>query len=155
MIELRTGNYTIYQGHILSLTELRNEVPISEDEKIFNVCYPFRLNLLLKGFTKQNNRYFKSLLKNQLDNAFYAQTYGLYKGISVKVFESKLNISNVEITTKEKRANNLSFFDMTDYFIKEVKVLELDKIWEERSNSTYNLPMPIDLPLYVEIDFFS
>jgi hypothetical protein len=82
-----------------------------------------------------------------LTNAFSSQTFASYKNIKVKVFGNKGTPNQAFITTSDfQNAERLSFYNMGTYFGKDVKLIELDMIWEEYSPSSLNLPMPDGLP---------
>lgn len=151
---IRTGNYTLYNGVKLQLFEERYEGPIPEDEKLYNMCYNATGNLQLVGFELHpfEELYCKRALTKDIDNAFFVQTFGLYKRIKVKVFNYKPDSGSVYITTEEKIALDMySFLDQGNFYGKDIKVEELEKIWEERKVSQYGLPLPTGLELYKEI----
>ena len=68
---------------------------------------------------------------------------------------NKLNGENIiGIVTDDKNAFEdlkLEFRDRGVYQ-KEIKINELDKLWEERTQSTHDLPLPKGLELIKEID---
>src|SRR5687767_5017526 len=131
---IRNGEYSIYKGYELNLFESRYDVPIAEEEKVFGLCYHKDKELILDGFKDQivEGMFCKPVLLKELDNAFSVQSYGLYRGIKVKVFD-KPKFNKVWLTTKGKSSLlSLGFLDMGDYFGICKSISELDKLWEER-----------------------
>lgn len=152
---VRTGSYTIYNGIEMQLFEIRSEVPVAEYEKQYSICYSADLNLNADGFEKHpfEEMYCKLISRSELHNGFFVQTNALYKAFAVKVFEYRPDRSRVYITTDDKTAIfQHSFFDMGDHCGKDVGIQELEKLWEERTPSQFNLPLPAGLELRKEVE---
>lgn len=145
MIVLGANNYTLYENKICLLFEQRSEIQLTQNEKKISVC----IDSKKEGFEKHpfENLYCKTVYLHELTNAFSSQTFACYKNIKVKVFGNKRDSKVVFITTTDRQsAEYLGLFNMGNYFGKDVKISELDKLWEEYSPSTLSLPMPEGLP---------
>lgn len=150
-MKIRSGNYTIYKGHECRLFEQRYEVPIADYERQYQVCYDSDSTPRFSDFEKHpfEEMFCKSFFLKELDNAFFVKTCGIYKGISVNVFEFRPNPELLHISLNDgDKAREHSFIQIGNYYLKEINVNELEKIWEERSITEYNLPMPNGLPEY-------
>lgn len=146
MINIRTGNYTSYLGYECQLFEVRTEVPTSELDMKFSVCYSSAENLKLNGFQKHAyaDLFCKTVNYNDLKNAYSVNTFGIYKGVMVQVFGKRLdNINIVEVGTNSYYAfKELGFLELDpNWYIKDVNIDEIDEIWEERS-TFQGFPMP-------------
>lgn len=153
---IRTGNYTIYNGIEMQLFYNRSEVPVPADKQQYSVCYNAALNLSIDGFQKHpfEDIRCKVIRRNELANGFFVQTYGLYKKIVVKVFEYRPDPSRVYITTDNMTViDQYSFLDMGDHCGKDVGIKELERMWEERTPSQFNLQLPLGLELYKNFEF--
>jgi hypothetical protein len=151
---IRMGNYTLYNGLELQLFEGRSEVPVQEGEQQYYICYRADLNLGIIGFEKHpfEDLFCKSTARKELNNAFFVQTYGLYKGVEVKVFAYKPAPQKAYIATEDKTAfAECLFVDMGSHLGKDIDIKELERIWEKRTPSQFNLPLPAGLELYKEI----
>lgn len=138
---IRTGNYTIYRENICLIFEIRHELELTQEDIQYQICSNFQMD----GFEKHpfENLFCKVFNFSDITNAFLVDTFGLYKGIEVNVYEFRPNPRMVHITTKDKSiATNLSFIDMGDYYLKEIDIDELEKIWEKINSSNYPFPMP-------------
>lgn len=146
MMDIRTGNYTSYLGYECQLFEVRTEVPTSETDMMFSVCYSATENLELEGFQKHAyiNLFCKTLGYCDLKNAYSVKTLGIYRGIVVHVFGKRLDNANiVEISTDSNYAlNELAFLKLDENrYIKDVDIDEISEIWEERI-AFQGFPMP-------------
>ncbi|MFO0321357.1 MAG: hypothetical protein ACK504_02905 [Bacteroidota bacterium] len=147
MIEFRAGNYTIYDGYILSIIEDRYELPIKKEEKTYTICYLSIHNYNLEKFKKHCNedKFCKNISRNEIKNAFYSQTFGLYENVRVKVFEYKNNRERLYTiaTSDSLDGEKLNMIEVNvSWYVKTIKLSDLTKLWEERSSSQYDLPMP-------------
>jgi len=155
MIEFRAGNYTFFNHKTCKLYEQRHESHLAKEEMQFSICYDISQQYGFENFHKHpfEEMLCKNFYAGEILNAFFVQTYGLYEGIKVKVFEYKPNPNLIYITTEDKIAfEKHSFCDMTGHYGKDIKITDLEKLWEERSPSEYDLPMPKGLELIKEID---
>jgi hypothetical protein len=151
-VTYRSGDYTVYNDVICKLFEQRSEVP--EPISMFHVCYESKHDYGFEGFEKHPfaDMHCKSVPSSEIKNAFSVQTFGEYKGIRVKVFDYKFDVTIAYIITKDQRAfEKHSFLNMGDHYAQEVKATNLDKIWEERSKTIYDFPLPENLELYVPL----
>lgn len=154
-MNIRVGNYTLYEGHLCKLIENRNEVPVLEEEVGYNVCYMANEELSLKGFDRHpfEKMYCRAFKCVEISNALFINTYGMYRGVKVKVYEYKKDPTLIHITINDIANLSLNGFeDMGSYFIKEIQLIELDKLWEERTSSQFNFPMPTTIDVYKEIE---
>lgn len=155
MIEFNSGNYTIYNNKVCKLYELRSEVLLKKDELQYTICYDASHNFNFDGFYKHEfeDMYCKNFFISEITNAFFAQTVGIYNGEKVNVFEYLANPTHVYIVSKDKtNIEKNSFVDMGDHCAKEVKVLEIERLWEERSPCQFDIPMPKGLELIKEFE---
>ena len=131
---IRFGTYTKYRGYDLRLAEINGLYRVIYDG---SSC-PF------KDFVEYaTNVFYLDLSKEQVSNAFSVRTYGIYKGYQFDICQLNENDS-IGVVTDDKRAYerlNLDFRDRGVYQ-KEVKINELEKLWEEFTPSKLNLPMP-------------
>jgi hypothetical protein len=145
MILLGANNYTLHEDKICLILDQRSESPLTDAEKTVSIC----IDCEKEGFVKHpfENLYCKSVYLSELSNAFFSQTYAIYGDIRVKVYGNTKNPDLVFITTIDRvKAEPQSFVDMGTYYGKDVGIAELDKLWEEYSPSSLNLPMPEGLP---------
>ncbi len=146
---IRWGNYTVYKGAELSLKELRKEAPVPDADIQYCICYrkeerPGQLTGFSNLFSE--DEYCKVVALSELGNAFWVSTFGSYNGNIVKVFEYKPDPEQVYVTTEDPQvaiAND--FLDMGDHYGKDISLKELEKLWEERTNSEVELPLPSGL----------
>lgn len=137
---MRNGIYTYYKGYHLEIHTIRDD-----DEKVIlnykGERSPF------KDFDKsrlEKNTFCRVIKKSDLKNAYAVTTYGLYRGVKVKVFQVAFaHDMIVRIATSDKNA--LNQLDMKEvnkgWYIKDIEKNELEKIWEE-GTSIWDLPMP-------------
>lgn len=147
-MEIRHGEYTYYDdiemlmvdyyGHGISNPEIENHRKISYNIELGKLD-GFELDYEVK-------RFFRDIHIDELNNAFKVETKGIYKNevFSLWGYNKKRNViglitHNVELAEKHK------FLKLSDRYIKEVHPEELSLIWEERSKSEYDLPMPEEI----------
>ena len=135
---IRFGTYTVYKGYDLRLIEQNN-------------CYRLIYNGTNCPFDDflayTENVYYKDLQKTEIWNAFFIKTRGIYKGYQFDV--CWLNLNNViGIVTDDKQVyENLKLdFRERGVYQKEIHINELERLWEEYSLSSLNLPMPEGIP---------
>ena len=154
-MKIRYGSYTVYKGYEMDLSESRDNYP--GEEELFIVSYDADSNPKLKGFRKYKyddgdgnveNEYYKGIYLKDLDNAFVIQTKALYKGY---VFDVDSNLLKGELlcllTKNEEIGKKLNFSELSNHYekssyIEDIKLKNIEKLWEERTPSTYDLPMP-------------
>ena len=164
-MNIRFGTYTIYNDIEMSISEYYGHGLDQEFEKNHRVIsYPKEYGQLNGfNFDVASNAFKKDILVKDLNNAYSAITKALYKGMSFFVqsdpkegyvglnsnessnFE-KIGYERYQIND-EKKVNedqlyNSKYFKVHNGFIIRVNIKELDEIWEERTKSKYNLPMP-------------
>ena len=160
-MRIRYGDYTLYKGYEMDLSESRDNYP--GEERLFGLSYDANSNPKLEGFWKDQYKhvdgriektYRKGIYLKDLDNAFVIQTKALYKGYVFDVNFSPpepeenwlgLCIYDSEIAKKVgfTRSGTWSGKDM---YREDITIDQIEKLWEERTPSTYNLlnnlPMP-------------
>ncbi|MFO0322474.1 MAG: hypothetical protein ACK504_08600 [Bacteroidota bacterium] len=141
---IRFGTYTRYNDYDFRLLNKADYYRIVCDGTI---C-PF------SNFTKYaNNFFYLDVPKENITNAFSISTFGIYKGYQFDV-NTMIDNSYIGIVTDNKEAFdklNLEFRDRGVYQ-KEIKISELEKLWEVRSISNLDLPIPEGLKEYEEIE---
>ena len=141
---IRFGTYTRFGGYDFRLLEKSD---------CYRLVFDGAVCPLLNFIKYTDNVFYLDVSKEEIDNAFSIRTYGIYKGYKFDV--NKLNGENIiGIVTDDKNAFEdlkLEFRDRGVYQ-KEIKINELDKLWEERTQSTHDLPLPKGLELIKEID---
>jgi hypothetical protein len=158
-MKIRNGDFTIINEFELALYEQRYESFIPEDQVPFYVCYSEENNYNLPGYYKHPfaPMYCKDVLFSNLTNAFRVRTHGEYLGILVNVFEYSPAPGWVTIQTENKEfACRNGFVDNgNNLFTKETELKELTKLWEVRSETSYNLPLPAGIEKYKEFSIKS
>jgi hypothetical protein len=151
-MKYRSGDYTIFNGKICKLFEQRQELPLSKYEVQYNVCYDSDERFNFESFTKHplEDIYCKSFSYYELNNSFFAQTYGLFNDLKVKVFRNFRDLSLVNIITTDKQSKYISLFlDMGNHFMMETPVASLKMIWEERQKSKLDFDFPDGLEKFI------
>lgn len=175
---IRFGIYTFVKGIEMTVTEyyghgLNQE--IGENHRI--ISYSIE-NGPLEGFKLDEAKkvFLRDILLNELSNAFHVITKAIYQNstfivepgcISESVvlksndctdFE-KMNYIEYLVGDEKKMSEDelyrTRYFRVHGGFIINAKMKFVSKLWEERSKSHFNLPMPEGLPLYQEIDLSS
>ncbi len=152
-MKIRTGVYTIlegiemliqpYYGHGYSDPEIDEHRKISYSEEFGS----------LAGFTLEKNTsiFSRDIKIIDLDNAFKVETKALYQGFEMNVYNYFENEQAIGLTTHEiiDDPNFMKSMDQfgVDYFIGMIKLSEIDKIWEARTESEFDLPIPEGLEL--------
>ncbi len=154
---IRYGEYSRIKGYDFKLSEARQEAPIPFTH--FILSWENEINCPIDGFEKdKHGSIIKIVEKNKVENAFRISTKAIYKGQEFLVYPYKADLSCYELSTKdEKLAKELNFVKLTDsygkpYYIDAIKKIEIEKLWEERSESQFNLPFPDGLNLIQEIE---
>jgi hypothetical protein len=151
-MKIRYGTHTFYKNIEMSIIEyyghgLNQE--LEENHRILS--YPASLGEV-DGFKlyelppPYENEFRKDIFLSELTNAFFVITKAKYRDDECLVWgynkEKKITIFTLEESTGEK----YDFIKLSDRYIKVVNLHELDKLWEEYSPSSLNLPMPEGLP---------
>ena len=146
-MKIRRGPYTLYKGYEMKVTRNRDNYP--GEERLFGLSYDANSNPKLEGFWKDQYKhvdgriektYRKGIYLKDLDNAFIIQTKALYKGYVFDVYNYFSEEKSIALYTKNKAiAKELNF--ETDR-AGMIKLSNIEKLWEERTPSTYDLPMP-------------
>lgn len=147
-MEIRKGVYTFYDGiemlivgyygHGISNPEIENHRKISYNKELGS----------LDGFKLDDkaNRFFRDIHIDELNNAFKVEAKGRYKDeiFSLWGYNKKRNVIGL-ITYDDEIARKFDFIKLSDRYIKEVNPEELDIIWEECTESEFDLPMPKEI----------
>ena len=146
-MKIRYGAYVLYKGYEMDLWDNdRDGLPV--EERMFGLSYDADSNPKLEGFWKDQydwgghieNKYRKGVYLKDLDNAFSIQTKALFKGYVFDVYTYYLKEKSIDLNTKDKAiAKELNF--ETDR-AGMIKLSKIEKLWEERTPSEYDLPMP-------------
>jgi hypothetical protein len=152
-MKIRIGEYTSLEGYDFKLYEARQDAPIPFTH--FILGWEEESSCPVGGFEKnKHGSIIKIIERNLVQNAFQIVTLCLYKGEKIKVWAYNPANNCFTICTKDEIvADKLNFIKLSDMFIKEVQPNEIEKLWEVRLLSKYNLPMPDGLENVKEIDF--
>lgn len=150
---IRIGDYTSIEGYIFKLYEARQDAPIPFTH--FILSWEDESNCPIDGFEKNKHGSINKIIeREQLQNAFQIVTLCLYKGYEINVWTYNPSNNYFTIYTKDEVVSDkLNFIKLSDMSIKEVQPNEIEKLWEVRSLSKYNLPMPDGLEPIMEIHF--
>ncbi|TDQ29739.1 hypothetical protein DFQ07_0059 [Tenacibaculum caenipelagi] len=148
MMKIRKGTYTVYKGIEMVITEYYGHGILNpEIENHREISYSKELGKL-KGFELDNNsdRFFKDIRVDKLNNAYRVDTKGIYKGDEFLLwgYNEKRDVIGL-ITYNEEIAKKYDFIKLSDSYIKEVSPSEIEKIWEERTKSEFDLPLPEEI----------
>jgi len=147
-MEIRKGIYTVYNGiemlveeyygHGISDPKIENHRRISYKKELGNLD-GFKLDY-------KTNFFFKDIHIDELKNAFTVETKGKYHNeiFSLWGYNKKRNVIGL-ITNNEKIARKFDFIKLSEGYIKEINPYLLDIIWEERTKSKLNLPIPKEI----------
>jgi hypothetical protein len=147
---IRHGTYTRYKGLDFILYEARQEAPIPFTHFILrwrsmSACPYAEFELNEHGSTT------KIFERGEIKNAFHISTKVKYLGSTFSSLRYYENEDSIDLNTYDSCvAEKLNFVTLTDSYGKNeysgmVKLSEVDGIWEERTKSEYDLPMPEDL----------
>lgn len=158
-MKIRFGTYTLveniemsvneYYGHGLD-QQLEQKHKILSYEKKLGQLYGFILD-------KVSNVYKKDVLIDDLNNAFFVITKAKYKGEIFIVEPYNGDEIHLHLATKDlELGRKLNFYELHDgygmpYYLGEIKISEVEKIWEERKKSDLALPIPDNIQLIKEI----
>jgi hypothetical protein len=153
-MKIRNGDFTVINELELALYEQRYENFIPEDQMPFCICHSEENNYNLQGYYKHPfaPMYCRDVLFSNMTNAFRVRTHGEYLGMLVNVFEYSpaSNLVTIQTENKEIAGRNGFVDDGNNLFTKETELKELTKLWEVRSETLYNLPMPAGIKKYKE-----
>lgn len=81
--------------------------------------------------------------KSDIKNSYSVKTKGKYKGDEFWLWSYNESRNVIGLITRDSElAKKHNFLNLSDRYIKEINPKELDSIWEERSKSEYDLPLP-------------
>jgi hypothetical protein len=143
---MRNQTYTIFNGIEIQLT--RN--PDGDYKLIYRGEIPPDGSFY--AAKNANNVFCKIVEKKLITNAFTVITYALYKGYKFQVDNERGDLLEIVTSNDELlKKFNLQFVDRL-YYLKWVNKSEIEKIWEERGPSGYDLPMPEGLNKIEDIE---
>ena len=99
---------------------------------------------------------FGTIVKD-IKNAFFVVTKAKYQGEVFEVEPYYGDEIHLHLATKDlELGKKLNFYELHDgegnsYYLGEVKITEVEKIWEERQKSSLDIPLPESFELYKEI----
>ncbi|EZH75211.1 hypothetical protein ATO12_00095 [Aquimarina atlantica] len=147
---IRQGEYTNYNGYEIRFHEVRHEAPIPFTH--FILLYENEKECPIDEFEKSiHGGFIKIIKKEMLKNAFGIVTKALYRGAVFETYHYFEDIKSVSLKTYDKEiGEKLPFVKLIDssgiaYYSGEVKLSEIEKIWEIRTKSKYDVPMPSDI----------
>jgi hypothetical protein len=149
-MKIRIGPYTVYNGIPLAIKSVKDD-----DENILLRYDGFDVPFV--GFEKsthEENVYYLKTTLHDIKQAYWVQTFGIYKGFTFELFPLNIPGKNlITITTSDKSA--LVKLNLTEVkkslYATDINPIELEKAWEERRPSGFNLPMPLGISLINEI----
>jgi len=141
---IRFGTYTQFKGFDFRLVKEINHYKLIFDG----------IDCPLPNFIKYtDNLSYLDIPIIEITNAFFVKTICTYKSYDFDV-NIMINDSHIGIVTDNKEAFeklNLEFRDRSVYQT-EINIIDLEKLWEQRMPSSYNLPMPEGLDLIKELE---
>lgn len=157
---IRTGFYTVFNGLEMAISHYYGHGLSQEiDEKHICISYSNEHNQL-DGFKfdSVSNKYKRDILISDLSNAFFVITKAIYKGEEFEVEPYIGDDIHFHLATKNiALGQKLGFYKLHDgygnpYYVGEIKKNEIEKLWEERKPSVFNLPMPKGIEIIKELE---
>jgi len=159
MIIIRYGTYTIYNGIEMPIIEYYGHGLDQETTENHRYITCPKECGQMEGFFYDtlSDKYKKDVLIKDLTNAFFVVTKASYKG---EVFEVQPYFGDdvhIHLITRSREVGKrYKFYKFQDgvgkpYYLGEVTNLDIEKLWEERTTTKYNLPMPQGVEFYKEI----
>lgn len=157
-MKIRFGTYTLIDEIEMKIFGYRYEVPIPDNEKTYGVSYSaelgikegFKLNKLPYPYSDE---FVKEIYIQEITNAFFVTTKAKYKGEIFEVEPYYGDEIHLHLATKDlELGKKLNFYELHDgngkpYYLGEIKISGVEKIWEERMKSIYDVPMPENIEL--------
>lgn len=154
-MKIRFGTYTLYENIEMSITEYYGhglDRELAQNHRI--ISYPNEYGMI-NGFRfdELNNLFIKDIFVKELKNAFFITTKGIYQEHEFNVWAYKTETKSLILSTTDREVGEAhQFVQLSDKYIKDVPIAEIEKIWEEIKPSLYDLPIPEGLALRKEID---
>jgi hypothetical protein len=147
---IRIGTYTLYENIEMSVNEYYGHGLDQEFEKVHRTLSYTKDYGQLNGFSldEVSNRYKKDIRIKDLKNAFFVTTKAKYKGKFFVVEPYHGDEIHLHLATKDlELGKKLNFYELHDgigkpYYLGEIKISEVEEIWEERQKSIYDVPIP-------------
>ena len=142
---IRNGNYTRLDGHDCALYEARQDAPIPFTHFIVRWYLNFSCPIE-KFILNEHGDTIRIFQRNEIKNAFKVVTKALFHGIEMDAYNFFAKENAIGLTTYSFIENS-NFVKSTDqygidYYIGMIDITEISSIWEERSKSEYDLPLP-------------
>jgi hypothetical protein len=132
-MKIRNGFYCKYENLDLKLVETRNDVPIPDDKRMFQLWYEDPNECPFDDFEKDRfgNGFYKIIPINQIGIVSLVFTYGMINGFNIEVFAGKEN--KIQIASRNiKIAEELGLSNCgVGKFMKQIEISDLDLVWEE------------------------
>ncbi len=162
---IRNGNYTRYQDFDFSLYTMRHEDPIPFTH--FVLKWELADNCPIDGFNiNDHGDCIKIVKRDEIQNAFRVTTNASYFGWSFSV-EANVKLDFVSLKSSspepfeqlgftcynvgdeklllEENLYASKYFAVSGGYSLRKPLIELEKIWEERSETEFELPLPPNL----------
>lgn len=140
-MKIRIGPYTIFENHHLAIKSIRDD----DDHVLLRFEGHSPPSTNFEESKHEKDVYYLNLSISSLNQAYWVQTYCKFKGYTFEVFPLNIGVEGlVTISTKEIIAfEKLKLTEIKNgFYATDIHVSELEKLWEERRPSNYNLPMP-------------
>lgn len=154
-MKIRFGTYTLFENIEMSVNEYYGHGLDQELEQNHRILsYAEELGQL-HGFIldKVSSAYKKDVLIDDLKNAFFVITKAQYKGEIFEVEPYYGDETHVHLATKDlELGRRLNFYELHDgygkpYYLGEIKISDVEKIWEEREKTNFDVPMPENIEM--------
>ena len=149
-MKIRLGTYTLYENIEMSVNEYYGHGLDNELEKNHRILSYSKEYGQLDEFIldEVSDRYKKDIRISDLKNAFFVITKAKYKEEIFEIEPYYGDEIHLHLATKNlELGKRLNFYELNDghgklYYLGEIKIGEVQKIWEERQKSVYDVPMP-------------
>lgn len=152
-MNFRFGEYTLYDGHIVSITDYYGHGLSSEYENLKNLRSPNKINGFKQG---EDNVYSIEVKLSDLNNAFRIDTFGVYHNNEVLVFNVPYDKNLIRIQSDTRNIIPDAFESIDEhgkpYFMKDVLFKEIDYFFEKRTESKLGLPFPSSVAKNLKLD---
>ncbi|WP_026302552.1 hypothetical protein [Psychroflexus tropicus] len=151
MMNIRNGTYTLLNGVEMEINGFYGHGISNPDiEKIKQISYSKKFKPL-KGFRLDDKEesFVKDIRISEINNAYKVTTKASFQGEEMNVYNffEKENALGLTTHTFIQDSNFIKSIDQygVDYCIGMIGLPEIESIWEERSKSEYDLPMPVGI----------
>jgi len=139
---IRNGNYTVIKDYHLALHEVRTETPDPTSQ--FILKWELQTECPLEGFSiNLHGDITKIIEREKASNAYTVISKAKYNQEEFLAWGYNQERNGVGLISYNKElAEKYDLMPLSDRYIKEVSLKELDIIWEERTKSEFDLPIP-------------